>query len=92
MRIEWSPAKAAINFRKHAVSFYEAATVFGDVLSVTIVDRDHSVREARFLTAGLSARGRLLVVAHADAGDAVRIISARSATRQERRSYEEGQP
>jgi len=90
VRIEWSAAKAAINFRKHAVSFPEAVTVFGDSLSATVPDADHSQREARYLTLGRSSHGRLLVVAHTDAGDAVRIISARQATRWERRSYEEG--
>ena len=91
MRFEWSAAKAAVNFRKHAVSFREAVTVFGDALSVTVPDADHSMREARYLTIGCSSNGRLLVVAHTDAGDAVRIISARQATRREWRSYEEGQ-
>lgn len=91
MRFEWSAAKAAVNFRKHAVSFREAVTVFGDALSATVPDADHSMREVRFLTLGRSSHGRLLVVAHTDTGDAVRVISARQATSRERRSYEEGQ-
>ena len=69
--------------------FPEATTVFDDVLSVTIADPDHSADEERFLLVGLSNRRRLLVVAHAERGEAIRIISARRADRQERRTYEE---
>ena len=77
------------NTRKHGVGFPEATTVFNDVLSVTIADPDHSADEERFLLVGLSNRRRLLVVAHAERGEAIRIISARRADRQERRTYEE---
>ena len=77
------------NTRKHGVGFPEATTVFDDVLSVTIADPDHSADEERFLLVGLSNRRRLLVVAHAERGEAIRIISARRAERQERRTYEE---
>jgi uncharacterized DUF497 family protein len=89
LTFEWDPGKADENERKHGVSFPEAATVFGDPLSVTMADPDHSVGEARFLTVGMSHRQRLLVVAHADRDDAIRLISARAATRAERKTYEE---
>lgn len=65
-------------------------TAFGDPLSVTITDPDHSTSEDRFLLVGLSEAGRLLVVSHVERGDEIRLISARVATRRERRVYEEG--
>jgi uncharacterized protein len=88
-RFEWDPVKAAANLQKHGIGFDEAATVFGDPLSVTIPDPLHSESEQRFLLLGVSARGRLLVVVHTERGETVRIISARAATRVERRKYEE---
>jgi uncharacterized DUF497 family protein len=87
---DWHLEKAAANLRKHGVSFHEAAAVFGDPLSTTFPDPDHSIRERRYITMGMSAAGRVLVIAHADEGETVRIISARRATRRERRFYEEG--
>ncbi len=90
MKFEWDPEKAEANKRKHAVSFHEAATVFGDPLAITFPDPDHSMDEDRYITFGLSRFDRLLVIAHADRGESVRIISARRMTRQERRIYEEG--
>ena len=90
MQFEWDPAKAAENFAKHGVSFEEAATVFRDTLSQTGQDPDHSVGEERFVTFGVSTSGRLLVVAHTERGDTIRIISARPATPGERNIYEEG--
>ncbi len=90
MRIEWSAQKAAANLRKHGVSFDEAASVFFDPLSATGDDPDHSADERRFVTFGMSSSIRLLVVAHAQHEDAIRIISARLATRAERKLYEEG--
>jgi uncharacterized DUF497 family protein len=89
LRFRWDPRKAAANVRKHGVTFEEAATVFGDRLSVTIADPDHSADEQRFLLLGLSNRRRLLVVAHSERGESIRIISARRVTRRERRTYEE---
>ncbi|MGH2414702.1 MAG: BrnT family toxin [Microcystaceae cyanobacterium] len=89
MKFEWNPDKASQNFKKHGVSFHEAATVFHDTLSTTFPDPDHSIAESRYVTIGLSRLGRLLVVAHTDRGDRIRIISARKATRQEQRFYEE---
>jgi hypothetical protein len=73
----------------HGVDFREAATVFDDSLSTTFPDVDHSVGERRFLIIGMSAPGRILVVSHTETGDTIRIISARTATRRERRFYEE---
>lgn len=91
MRFEWDPNKASANLSKHGVSFQEAATVFGNALSVTFPDPDHSVGESRSVTVGLSEQGKVLVVAHTErADDRVRIISARKATRSERLFYEEG--
>ena len=89
MEFEWDPDKATRNFAKHRVEFVEAATVFGDPLAVTFHDPDHSDDEHRFLTFGYSITGRLLVVSHADRGDASRIISVRVVTRRERKIYEE---
>ena len=90
MEFEWNPDKAAQNLEKHGVSFQEAATVFNDPLSMTFPDPDHSIGESRYVIIGLSRFGQLLVVAHTDRGEKVRIISARKATRQERKFYEEG--
>lgn len=89
MNFEWDLRKAAQNLRKHGVSFHEAATVFGDPLSMTYQDPDHSTIEQRFITIGTSGAGRLLIVAHADRGENARIISARKVTRREREQYEE---
>jgi uncharacterized DUF497 family protein len=90
MRVAWDARKAATNLRKHRVSFEEATTALADPLAITGADPDHSVGEARWITFGLSNRGRLLAVAHTDEDDIIRIISARVATRPERRLYEEG--
>jgi uncharacterized protein len=90
VRFEWSARKAAANLRKHGVSFDEAASVFFDPLSATGGDPDHSFDETRFVTFGISSSGRLLVVAHAERHNAIRIITARPATRAERKLYENG--
>jgi uncharacterized DUF497 family protein len=90
IEFEWDPAKEAANQRKHGVSFHEAATVFKDPLSWTFPDPDHSDGEYRWLTIGLSAEGKVIVVSHTDRGRGTRLISARPATRRERRDYEEG--
>src|SRR5437868_10369628 len=90
MEFEWDEAKAEANQRKHGVSFTEAMTVFADELSLTGYDPAHSDDEDRYITMGVSATGRLLVVSHTDRGDEVRIISARVASRGERRDYEDG--
>lgn len=90
LRFSWDPRKATGNLRRHGISFDEAATAFADPLSITVPDPDHSADEGRFLLIGLSLRHRLLVVIHAErnASD-IRLISARLASRRERRSYEE---
>ena len=88
LQFEWDDAKARINLAKHRVGFEEASTVFGDELSITIFDREHSMNEDRFVTMGQSARGNLLVVVHLDSDETIRIISARRANRTERRNYE----
>jgi uncharacterized protein len=90
MEFEWNPEKAVINLRKHNISFQEAATVFDDPLSVTFPDPDHSIGENRYVIIGMSRSEQLLVVSHTDRENRTRIISARRATRQERRFYEEG--
>jgi uncharacterized DUF497 family protein len=86
---EWSPTKAASNRRKHGVTFREALSVFGDPLSRTIPDPDHSEDEERFIALGVSSLQRLLVVVHTERRDRIRIISARRATRNEREIYQE---
>ena len=91
LRFVWDREKAAANVRKHGVSFDEAATAFGDPLSIAVTDPEHSVGEERWLLLGQSATGRLLVVAHTEHRDEIRIISARPATRRERQNYEEDQ-
>lgn len=90
MKFEWNPNKAVLNLEKHGVSFQEAVTVFDDPLSFTFPDPDHSIGESRYVIIGISRFEQLLVVAHTDRGEKVRIISARKATRQERRFYEQG--
>jgi uncharacterized DUF497 family protein len=91
MPFEWDPEKARENVRNHpSITFEEASTVFNDPLSVTILDPEHSRGEVRYLIMGYSARRRLLVVSYTERQDRIRIISARLATRKERRSYEEG--
>jgi uncharacterized protein len=89
MEFEWDNNKAIANLQKHGVSFSEAATVFGDPLSITFPDPDHSINESRFITIGLSTSGKIIILVHTDRGDRLRIISARKATRKEQRFYEE---
>lgn len=88
--ITWNPQKARSNRRKHGVSFEEATSVFYDPLSITIDDPLYSNDEARFIIIGISTQRRVLVVAHTDEGDIIRIISARLAEPYEREQYEEG--
>lgn len=89
MNFEWDPKKAFRNRAKHSVTFEQAVTAFGDFMSVTVPDPDHSTQENRFILVGLSDQGRLLVVAYVERGDHVRIINARLASRRERMNYEE---
>ena len=85
---EWEPQKAKSNLKKHGVSFEEASTAFQDTLSLTIDDPLHSIDEVRVVLIGMSNKNRLLVVVHTERGDNIRIISARKATKEERKNYE----
>jgi len=85
---EWDAEKASSNLDKHGVSFEEAGSAFADPLSLTIPDPAHSEGESRFILVGMSAGGRLVVVAHTERQDRIRLISAREASRRERRAYE----
>jgi hypothetical protein len=89
MKFEWDPQKAEANFKKHGISFQEAATVFGDPLAITFPDPDHSEEENRQITFGLSLQKRLMVVSHTQRRNRTRIISARPISRKERVIYEE---
>ena len=90
MKFEWDRNKATSNLRKHNVSFEEAATALRDPMAATGADPDHSSLEQRYVTFGVSERGRLLVVAHTEKNETIRIISARMANKGERKLYEEG--
>jgi uncharacterized DUF497 family protein len=86
---EWDEeSKAAINFRKHGVRMPEAIPVFDDPSAITIVDDESDPSEQRFMTLGMGATGRLLVVAYTWRGENIRIISARPAETHERKEYE----
>ncbi len=89
VQITWDRDKAAANLDKHGIDFHDAATVFTDPLSTTFPSLDHSDNESRFVTIGESTKRELLVVAHTEGDDIIRIISARRATRQETRFYED---
>jgi uncharacterized protein len=89
LEFEWDPAKAERNLKDHGVSFDDATTIFRDTLSITISDPDHSDSENRFIDIGMSYRMELLVVSYTERKDKIRIISARRATRAERKNYEE---
>ncbi|GAC1396707.1 MAG: BrnT family toxin [Pyrinomonadaceae bacterium] len=88
MKFEWNGRKGATNLKKHGISFEEAETVFGDPFARTVPDEAHAAEELRFATLGMSEKGRLLIVIHAESV-APRIISARLPTRRERIFYEE---
>jgi hypothetical protein len=89
LRFEWDESKAKSNLKKHGVSFEEGVTIFFDPLAVTIADPDHSSREGRFIDVGRSEEGRLLVVVYTERRGRIRLISARRATRRERKAHEE---
>jgi uncharacterized protein len=89
LEFEWDPRKAAVNLVKHKVSFEEAATVFGDPLGRILADPRHSAVEERLVLLGISRERRLLAVMYVERTATVRIISARLATRPERKDYEE---
>ena len=90
MRFEWDSSKAQLNFSKHGISFEEASTIFGDPLSITRPDPDHSEEEARWVTIGVSTNFKTIVVVHTDRAETMRIISARLSTKRERDCYEQG--
>ena len=89
MEFEWNAEKSRFNQAKHGVSFRDASSVFGDPLAQTFDDVLHSTHERRYLTLGVSAASRSLVVVHTSRGDTIRIISARPMTPHERRAYEQ---
>jgi uncharacterized DUF497 family protein len=89
VEFESDPKKAALNLKRHRVSFEEAASAFGDPLALTFPDPDHSVGEARWLLFGQSRLRRILVVVYTQRAARYRIISSRLATRRERNIYEE---
>ena len=88
MQFEWDREKAKRNLRKHGVSFDEGVMVFYEPPSATFDDPDHSIGERRFITVGYSAHGRLPAVSHTERGKSIRSISARPATRRERKRHE----
>jgi uncharacterized DUF497 family protein len=87
VRFQYDPTKAAENLKKHGVSFADAEGVLQDPLAATVEDPD-AKRERRFIGIGLGSAGELLVVVWADHGEDARLISARRATRKERKDYE----
>ncbi len=89
MTFEWDDRKSIANLKKHGVSFSEARTIFGDPLSITVADSDHSDTEQRFVDIGMSEKGRVLVISYTERRASIRIISARCALPVERNSYEE---
>jgi hypothetical protein len=90
MTFEWDGRKAAANFKRHGVAFEDASSVFFDPLAITFPDPDHSWDERREVTLGRTIREDMVFVCHCERGERIRIISARPATRNERRDYEEG--
>ncbi len=89
INFEWDDKKAKSNFIKHGISFEEASTAFRDDLSLTIEDPLHSKNENRLVLIGKSINYNTLVVIHLEKTDSIRIISARKATKQEYKFYEE---
>lgn len=88
IEFEWDDEKAKDNMSKHGVSFEEGATIFNDPMIATVFDPDHSKREERYISMGVSAQGRLLVVVHTEREERIRLISCRKATNAERKAYE----
>lgn len=89
MIYEWDAKKAAASLKKHGISFEDAATVFLDAFALTYTDPDHSAEEQREITIGHTMKEQLVFVAHCERRGRLRIISARLASRSERRQYEE---
>jgi uncharacterized DUF497 family protein len=90
MKFEWDEEKAATNKAKHGVSFEEACTAFSDPLFIDFYDPDHSEDEHRYILVGETQNGRLLLVSYTEREDSIRLISAREATKAERKAYEQG--
>jgi len=87
--IEWNPEKASSNLQKHQVDFEEARTIFDDPLFITFLDEEHSTEEERTITIRLSIKKNLIIVAHTEHNDLIRIISARKVTKNEEKFYQE---
>lgn len=85
---EWDIQKAAANLRKHKISFMEAATIFEDPYIIVEVDSLHSEDDLRLTATGFSARSRILLVVYTERRERIRLISARRATPEERKTYE----
>ncbi len=90
MEFEWDTQKAKSNLSKHDISFEEAKSVFEDPLYVDFYDPDHSEAEHRYIIIGESSKHRILLVSYTERGDKIRLISARQATKQEIKAYQEG--
>lgn len=92
IKFEWDPSKASANLKKHQVSFEEAKSVFYDEFAIQFFDEEHSGEEDRFLMLGMSYGFKLLIVCHCERerGEAIRIISARKATKRESAFYQGG--
>lgn len=90
VEFEWNSAKASSNLKKHGISFDEAKSVFYDEYAIQFYDEENSVLEDRFLMLGISNESRILIVCHCErnTGQRIRIISARKATKTERKFYE----
>jgi len=89
LHFEWDTEKARINLRKHQVTFEEASTIFDDPQFMTFLDEEHSADEERYITIGLSNQNRLLMAAHTERAENIRLISARKATKDEETFYQE---
>ncbi len=90
LTFEWDEAKARKNLKKHKVAFDEGKTIFGDPFLLTFSDVDSSETEMRYVSIGVSAKDRILLLIHTEKQSKIRIISCRKATARERKVYEEG--
>ena len=86
---EWDPIKASNNFLKHEIDFIEASSIFDDPQYISFLDEEHSENEERYITIGLSNKRRLIMAAHTDREGTIRIISARKATKNEEKFYQD---
>ena len=86
---EWDPQKAKNNLQKHQVDFEEARSIFNDPQFITFLDDEHSQDEERYISIGLSNKPRVLMVAHTESNNKIRIISSRKATENEEKFYQE---